>query len=108
MTELTAQVAQEDDPDFLYKDWFFGTPEIVAEKIYRMTQYAGVTYLNCTFNLGQIPHEKVMRSMELFATKVMPHFRTYIPDQAKYPRKDNAPDPKGYFAWEEGMPLTFA
>ena len=35
MTELTAQVAQEDDPDFLYKDWFFGTPEIVAEKIYR-------------------------------------------------------------------------
>ena len=28
--------------------------------------------------------------------------------QAKYPRKDNAPDPKGYFAWEEGMPMTFA
>jgi len=37
MTELTTQVAQEDIPDFLYKDWFFGTPEIVAEKIYRMT-----------------------------------------------------------------------
>jgi hypothetical protein len=49
-----------------------------------------------------------MRSMELFATKVMPHFRDYVPDQAKYPRKDNAPDPKGYFAWEEGMPMTFA
>src|SRR6266545_4231414 len=82
MTELTAQVAQEDNPEFLYKDWFFGTPEIVAEKIYRMTRYAGVTYLNCTFNLGQIPHQKIMRSMELFATKVMPHFRTYMPDQA--------------------------
>ena len=67
---------QEDDPAFLYKDWFFGTPEIVAEKIYRMTQYIGVTYLNCTFNIGQIPHHKVMRSMELFATRVMPHFRT--------------------------------
>ena len=95
MTELTAQVAQEDDPDFLYKDWFFGTPEIVAEKIYRMTQYAGVTYLNCTFNLGQIPHEKIMRSMELFATKVMrtsaPMARPgAIPTQGQLP-----PIPKG-------------
>jgi len=47
-------------------------------------------------------------TVQLFATKVMPHFRTYMPDQAQYPRRDNAPDPKGYFAWEEGMPLTFA
>lgn len=37
MTELTAQLAQEDDPEFLYKDWFFGTPEIIAERTYRMT-----------------------------------------------------------------------
>ena len=73
-----------------------------------MTRYVGVTYLNCTFNLGQIPHEKIIRSMELFATRVMPHFRDYMPDQAQYPRKEHAPDPKGYFAWEEGMPLTFA
>lgn len=108
MTELTAPLAEHDDPAFLYKDWFFGTPEIIAEKIYRMTQYTGVSYLNCTFNLGQIPHHKIMRSMELFATKVMPHFRTYVPDQAKYPRQANAPDPQGYFAWEEGMPMTFA
>ena len=28
MTELTAQVAQQDDPAFLYKDWFFGTPRL--------------------------------------------------------------------------------
>jgi hypothetical protein len=41
MTELTAQVAQEDDPAFLYKNWFFGTLEIVVEKIHRMTQYTG-------------------------------------------------------------------
>jgi len=107
MTELTPHLAQADDPEFLYKDWFFGTPEIVAEKIYRMTQYTGVSYLNCTFNLGQIPHAKIMRSMELFATKVLPHFRSYVPKQADYPRREDAPDPQGYFAWEEGMPLTF-
>ncbi len=90
-----------------YKDWFFGTPEVVAEKIHRMTRYTGVSYLNCTFNIGQIPHRKIMRSMELFATRVMPHFRAYEPDQASYPRRDHAPDPRGYFAWEEGMPTTF-
>jgi alkanesulfonate monooxygenase SsuD/methylene tetrahydromethanopterin reductase-like flavin-dependent oxidoreductase (luciferase family) len=108
MTEQTARVTQEDDPDFLYKDWFFGTPEIVAEKIHRLTQYTGVSFLNGTFAIGQIPHKKVMRSMELFATKVMPLFRDYVPDQAKYPRKEDAPDPKGYFAWEEGHATTFA
>lgn len=105
LTERTALVIQEDDPEFLYKDWFFGTPEMVAEKIDRMTRYTGVSYLNCTFNLGQIPHDKVMRSMELFATKVMPQFRAYTPNQAAYPRRADAPDPQGYFAWEEGMPL---
>jgi alkanesulfonate monooxygenase SsuD/methylene tetrahydromethanopterin reductase-like flavin-dependent oxidoreductase (luciferase family) len=108
MTELTAPLADQDDPDSLYKDWFFGTPEVVAEKIYRMTRHTGVTYLNCTFNLGQIPQAKIMRSMELFATKVMPHFRNYEPDQSKYPRRGDPAPPEGYFAWEEGMPLTFA
>ena len=38
-TELTAQVAQQDDPDF-YKDWFFGTPEIVAGENLPHDQYA--------------------------------------------------------------------
>ena len=55
MTELTAQVAQEDDPDFLYKDWFFGTPEIVAEKIYRMTQYAARQLLELYLQPGPDP-----------------------------------------------------
>ena len=40
--------------------------------------------------------------MELFATKVMPHFRDYVPDQAKYPRKDNAPIPKGTSRGKKG------
>src|SRR5262245_45563192 len=52
---LTAQVAQEDDPDFLYKAWFFGTPEIVAEKIYRMTQYAGRHLLKLHLQSGPDP-----------------------------------------------------
>ena len=87
-TDLTPSLAGEDDPESLYQDWLFGTLEIVAEKLDRLTQCTGMTYLNCTFALGQIPQRKVLRSMELFATKVMPHFRDYIPDQSKYPPKD--------------------
>lgn len=107
MTEQTARVAQEDDPDTLYRDWFFGTPEIVAEKLRRLTQYTGVTYFNGSFSLGGLPQDKILRSMELFATKVMPLLRDYEPDQASYPRRADAPDPQGYYAWEEGMPTTF-
>ena len=86
--DLTPGVALEDDPEALYQDWLFGTPEVVAEKIHGLTQRTGMTYLNCTFALGQIPHQKVLRSMELFATKVMPQFRDYLPDQSRYPRRD--------------------
>ena len=84
-TDLTPGLPGEDDPDMLYQDWLFGTPEVVAEKVQRLTEITGMTYLNCSFSLGQIPQEKVLRSMELFASQVMPQFRDYQPDQAKYP-----------------------
>ena len=31
-------------------------------------------YFGCNFAMGGIPHEKVMRSMRLFADEVMPRF----------------------------------
>ena len=86
--DLTPGVDIEDDPEALYRDWLFGTPEVVAEKIHHLTQSTGMTYLNGTFSLGQIPHQKVLKSMELFSTKVMPQFRDYLPDQSRYPRGD--------------------
>ena len=50
---------------------FFGTPDDVTDKI-RALQAAGVEYFGCNFAFGNMPHEKVMRSMELFAKEVMP------------------------------------
>ncbi len=50
-TDLTPPVEIEDEPEQLYQDWLFGTPEVVAEKIHRLTQATGMTYLNCTFAL---------------------------------------------------------
>ena len=78
----------EDAPeiDFLYEDWLFGTPDMVAAKIDRLTQQTGMNHLNCTFSIGQVDQAKILRSMRLFAEHIMPRYRNYLPDQASYPR----------------------
>lgn len=52
----------------------FGTPESVAERIAGL-QHAGVEQLIFFVNYGGIASRKVMDSLELFATKVMPLFK---------------------------------
>jgi alkanesulfonate monooxygenase SsuD/methylene tetrahydromethanopterin reductase-like flavin-dependent oxidoreductase (luciferase family) len=37
-------------------------------------QAAGVDQLLCLMQAGRIPHEKIMRSIELFGERVIPHF----------------------------------
>ena len=53
---------------------FIGTPEQCAAKI-KGLQEQGIAYFGCNFAMGGIPQDKVLRSMELFATEVMPRFR---------------------------------
>jgi alkanesulfonate monooxygenase SsuD/methylene tetrahydromethanopterin reductase-like flavin-dependent oxidoreductase (luciferase family) len=48
-----------------------GTPEECLEKIVRYDE-AGVDQLLCYVQFGTVPHEKVMRSLELLGTKVIP------------------------------------
>ena len=55
---------------------FFGTPEQVVEKIGRFHEATGITNLNCFTAVRAMNPAKVLRSMELFAAKVMPHFKT--------------------------------
>ena len=69
--------------------WYLQTPKkrygvwIFHE---RLTRDTGMSYLNCAFAVGQIPHERILNSMRLFAKEIMPQFRDYVPDQAAYPR----------------------
>ena len=53
-----------------------------------------MTHLICQFGVGEIPHKKIMRSMELFGKEAMPQFRDFVPDQSKYPvvHLDEDPD----------------
>ncbi len=54
----------------------FGNPDTVAKKIEWMRDELGVNYIMCWMNMGGLPQEKVLRSMDLFAAEVLPRFRT--------------------------------
>jgi hypothetical protein len=47
---------------------------VVAERL-KETQEAGINHVFGNFGFAGLPHWKVMRSIELFATEVMPHFK---------------------------------
>ena len=54
----------------------FGTPEAVAEKIQGFREDLGITGISVDVNPGgQIPHDKVMKSVRLLDEKVIPQFR---------------------------------
>jgi alkanesulfonate monooxygenase SsuD/methylene tetrahydromethanopterin reductase-like flavin-dependent oxidoreductase (luciferase family) len=53
----------------------FDTPEGCIERLQGFRDDLNMGRVICWFNPGgQVPHQQVMRSMELFAAKVMPHF----------------------------------
>ena len=54
----------------------FGNPDSVARKIEWMRDELGVNYVLCWMNMGGLEQDRVLRSMSLFASEVMPHFRT--------------------------------
>ena len=74
-----AELGEELPPD-MQLDWDFlskrmllvGPPEHVAERLSEMREITGIDHFIGITDVGWIPHKKVMRSMELFATKVVP------------------------------------
>lgn len=54
---------------------YFGTPDHLVTKIGRLRDEHNIQYFGASMSFGSMKHSKVMRSMELFAREVMPHFR---------------------------------
>jgi alkanesulfonate monooxygenase SsuD/methylene tetrahydromethanopterin reductase-like flavin-dependent oxidoreductase (luciferase family) len=50
----------------------FGEVEAVAAKIIRIREILGIERFMLHISVGTLPHDKVMRSIELFGTKVAP------------------------------------
>ena len=53
-----------------------GDPETVAAKILHWKEVLGVTRFELHMSVGTLPHEKVLRSIELLGTKVAPLIRS--------------------------------
>jgi alkanesulfonate monooxygenase SsuD/methylene tetrahydromethanopterin reductase-like flavin-dependent oxidoreductase (luciferase family) len=51
----------------------FGDPDEIV-RVARLYEEAGFTHLLAISNFGGLPHKQVLRSMELLARHVLPHF----------------------------------
>ena len=64
------------DWDLLFgRNLLIGSPEYVVEKLEELQETIGLQELMTYMAMPYIPHSKVMRSIELFADKVLPHFQ---------------------------------
>jgi alkanesulfonate monooxygenase SsuD/methylene tetrahydromethanopterin reductase-like flavin-dependent oxidoreductase (luciferase family) len=61
-----------------------GSPETVAKKIEEHQQQLDLAVLVCVLQLSHLPHEKVVRSMRLFADEVMPRFKARVRQEAMH------------------------
>ena len=53
----------------------FGSPEKCVQRLKRAQADYGLTYAIFEVNFGGFPHEKALKSLDLFAKEVMPHFK---------------------------------
>ena len=56
-----------------------GSPETVRALLASEIEQSGVNYLLCRFAFGDLTLQESMRSVELFAAEVMPHFSARQP-----------------------------
>ncbi len=68
----------EDPPSYeseLETTTYFGTPDDCVRRIRKLQKEHNIEYFGASMSFGSMQHDKVMRSMELFAKEVMPKFR---------------------------------
>jgi alkanesulfonate monooxygenase SsuD/methylene tetrahydromethanopterin reductase-like flavin-dependent oxidoreductase (luciferase family) len=70
-----AQFEREAGPDGAL---FVGSPETVAAKIAAAVQALGLSRFDMKYSNGGLPHELLLRSIELYGTKVVPRVRELL------------------------------
>jgi alkanesulfonate monooxygenase SsuD/methylene tetrahydromethanopterin reductase-like flavin-dependent oxidoreductase (luciferase family) len=98
--ENLANITREDrkkellDVDFAIRDNSFicGSPEKVAAQIEDIARQAGANCFLGEFTFGALEQSQVMKSVKLFAERVMPQLKNFAIDALNYPSN-------GYRAW---------
>ena len=57
---------------------YVGSPETVAKKIANTVKALGVQRFDMKYSSGTLAHEHMMKSIELYGTKVMPMVRDLL------------------------------
>jgi probable LLM family oxidoreductase len=57
---------------------YVGSPETVARKIAATVKALGISRFQLKYSAGPLPHERLMRSIELYATRVAPMVRDML------------------------------
>jgi alkanesulfonate monooxygenase SsuD/methylene tetrahydromethanopterin reductase-like flavin-dependent oxidoreductase (luciferase family) len=57
---------------------FAGSPSTVAEKIVNVVSSLGLSRLDLKSSAGTLPHDLIMRNIELYGTKVAPQVRSEL------------------------------
>ncbi len=57
---------------------FVGNPDQVAEKLIRMIEDLDLDRFMLHLPLGSMPHDQVLKAIELFGTQVAPKVRSYF------------------------------
>src|SRR5690606_42166179 len=59
---------------------YVGSPETVAQKIAHTARTLGLDRFDLKYSSGPLPHETMMRSIELYGTEVIPRVRELLAD----------------------------
>ena len=57
---------------------YVGSPETVAGKIARTARALGLARFDMKYSAGPLPHDRLMRSIELYGSKVIPLVRDML------------------------------
>ncbi len=57
---------------------FVGSPETVAAKIAATVRTLGLSRFDMKYSAGTLPHERMLRSIELYGTEVVPRVRAHL------------------------------
>lgn len=60
---------------------YVGSPETVARKIADTVATLGIQRFDLKYSTGPLPHEKLMRAIELYGTQVMPRVRELLAER---------------------------
>ena len=69
---------REYDHEIAQGSLYAGSPETVARKIARTVRTLGAARFDLKYSNGTMPHEQLMRSIELYGTKVVPRVRELL------------------------------